>query len=310
MSFGVPLALLGLLAIPVGVGLFALWRRRYPPPSVPFPDVDLLLAAAPGPRLRRHLPLALLLLALAGLGFALARPEISRSVPREQATIMLAVDVSGSMAASDVEPYRLRAAQDAALRFAERVPRQYAVGLVSFSGSATLLLAPSTDREALRSAIEGLVADGATAIGEAVVASLESMRSQQPDVPRLEAARILLLSDGSNTTGIDVEDAAEQAKSLGVPVFTVALGTPDGILPDGRPVPPDPDALCDLAEDTGGDCFESRDAESVAQVYERLGSFIGTEEVQDEVTGWPLGIAAALLLLAGLAAWRLSPRVP
>lgn len=310
MSFGLPLALLGLLALPVGLALFALWRRRSPRPSVPFPDVDLLVAAAPRPRLRRHLPLALLVLALAGVGFALARPEISRSVPREQATIMLAIDVSGSMAASDVRPFRLRAAQDAAIRFSERVPRQYSVGLVSFSGNASLLLPPTTDREALRSQIENLVPDGATAIGDAVVASLTAIKATQPGARTLEASRILLLSDGSNTTGTLIEDAADQARELGVPVFTVALGTPDGFLPDGRPVPPDAEALARLAEDTGGDSYESRDAESVSAVYERLGTFIGTDEVQDEVTGWPLGIAAALLLLAGLAAWRLAPRLP
>jgi Ca-activated chloride channel family protein len=214
------------------------------------------------------------------------------------------------MAASDVEPFRLRAAQDAALKFAERVPRQYSVGLVSFSETASLIVPPTTDREALKAGINGLIPVGATAIGDAVLASLEAMRATQPGATRLDASRILLLSDGSNTTGASIDDAVGEAQDLGVPVFTVALGTEDGYLPDGRHVPPDPEALAYIAEETGGQSYESRDAASVSTVYEKLGSFIGTEEVQDEITGWPLGIAAALLLLAGVAAWRLSPRLP
>ena len=129
--------------------------------------------------------------------FALARPAVDRQVPRERATIMLAVDVSGSMAATDVDPYRLRAAQDAALTFIEEVPRQYQVGLVSFSGQANLLVAPTTDREAMRRAIETLTPDGATAVGEAIESSLDAIRSVQPttdDDGRLEAARIVVLS--------------------------------------------------------------------------------------------------------------------
>jgi len=311
VSFQAPLALLSLLALPLGLGAFVLWRRRFGRRALPFPDLDLLAAAAPPPRRRRHVPLALLLLALAGIAVAVARPEVARTVPRERATIMLAIDVSRSMSADDVAPYRLRAAQEAALRFAERVPRHYEVGLVTFSSVARVLLPPTTDRAALRAAIEGLVADGGTAIGDGVLASLQAMRAAQPDVPRLEAARILLLSDGANTDGTSLPDAAAAARDLGVPVYTVALGTPDGILyPDGRPVPPDTQALAALAEATGGEAFESRDAESVSRVYEHLGTVIGTQRIVAEVTSWPAGIAALLLLLAGAAAWRLGPRLP
>lgn len=314
MSFQQPLLLLALLAVPLAAAAVVWWRRRRPAAGVPFPDLDVIAKADPGPRRRRHIPLTLALLAFAGFAFALARPEVDRQVPRERATIMLAIDVSGSMAATDVDPYRLRAAQDAARTFIEEVPRQFQVGLVSFSGQANLLVAPTTDRASLERAIETLAPDGATAVGEAIEASLEAVRATQPgaadgDGIPLEAARIVVLSDGATTVGIPPSIAAQDAKEAGVPIYTVALGTADGILSNGQPVPPDPAGLEQIAELTGGSAFESTDAESVSAVYEKLGSFIGTESVRSEVTAWPAGIAAALLVLAGFAAWRLSPRL-
>lgn len=312
MSFGQPLLLLLLLAVPLVLALVVWWRRRRPAAGIPYPDLDVIAAADPGPRLRRHLPLALALLALTGLVFALARPAVDRQVPRERATIMLAVDVSGSMAATDVDPYRLRAAQDAALRFIEEVPRQYQVGLVSFSGQANVLVAPTTDREAMRRAIETLAPDGATAVGEAIVSALDAIRSVQggaDDNGRLEAARIVVLSDGATTVGIAPAVAAQDAKEAGVPVYTVALGTDDGVLSNGQPVPPDPVGLREIADITGGRAYESTDAESVSAVYQKLGSLVGTESVRSEVTAWPAGIAVILLVLAGVAAWRVSPRL-
>jgi len=222
---------------------------------------------------------------------------------------MLAIDVSGSMAADDVAPYRLRAAQDAAKTFAEKVPRQFQVGLVAFSGQADVLLPPSTDRAAFARAVDSLVADGATASGEAILSSLDAIRSTQPGAQQLRSGRILLLSDGANTVGTMPEEAAQQAKEAGVPVYTVALGTAEGVLPDGRAVPPDAASLAAVAEITGGEAFESTDAESVRTVYEDLGTFIGTRQVMAEVTAWPTGIAALLLALAGVAAWRVGPRL-
>lgn len=310
MSFRWPFALVGLLALPVGVIGYVAYRRRVARNAVPFSDVDLLVAASRRGRLRRYVPLALAGLAFTGFLFALGRPEVSRAVPKEQATIMLAIDVSGSMAADDVNPYRLEAARNAARAFAEKVPRQYKIGLVSFSGVATSLVTPTTDRAAFRTALETLRADGATAIGEAIFASLDSIRATQPGATELKSARILLLSDGENTTGRSTDFAAQAAREAGVPVATVALGTPNGVLPNGRPVPPNPEALKALAESTGASSYESRDAGSLSAVYEKLGSIIGTEQVQDEVTAWPAGIAALLLALAGLAAWRFGSRLP
>lgn len=312
MSFQQPLFLLALLAVPLVAALVVWWRRRRPVEGVPFPDLDLVTRSDPGPRLRRHLPLALALLALTALTVALARPEAYRDEPRERATIILVVNVSGSMAATDVSPYRLRAAQEAALTFADEVPRQYQVGLVSFSGQANLLVAPTTDRAALKRGIEGLVPDGATAVGDAIEASLDAIRATQPSASEdgtLEAARIVVLSDGTTTVGRDPDSAAQDAKAAGVPIYTVALGTQEGVLSNGQPVPPDPDGMKRIAETTGGDAFESEDADSVREVYARLGSFVGTERVLTEVTAWPAGLGAALLVLAGVAAWRVGPRL-
>ena len=312
MTFANPAVLLALLVVPALVLLAGWWRRRRPAPGIPHPDLDLVLAAAPALRRRRHLPGVLALLALAALVVALAQPQVWRDEPREQATIMLAIDVSGSMAAADVEPYRLHAAQEAARRFADAVPRQYRVGLVSFSGTANVLVPPTTDRLALKRAIDGLVPDGATAVGDAVVTSLDAIRSSMGGGDAdgtLEAARILLLSDGASTTGLLTSFAAERAAQAEVPVFTVSLGTPSGRLADGTPVPPDPREMEALAEATGGAAYESRDAESVSEVYAHLGSFIGTERVRGEATAWAAGTAAVLLILAGAAAWRFSARL-
>ncbi len=313
MSFQQPLFLLALLLVPLAAALVAWWRRRRPVEGVPFPDIDLVAQSDPGPRMRRHLPLVLALLALTAFTVALARPEAYRDEPRERATIMLVVDVSGSMAATDVSPYRLRAAQDAALTFADEVPRQYQVGLVSFSGQANLLVSPTTDRSALKRSIDGLVPDGATAVGDAIETSLDAIRATQSsasqDGTTLEAARIVVLSDGTTTVGTDPASAAQDAKDAGVPVYTVALGTPDGVLSNGQPVPPDPEGMKQIAEITGGKAYESKDADSVSAVYQRLGSLVGTQRVLTEVTAWPAGIGAALLILAGVAAWRMGPKL-
>lgn len=311
MDFRWPYVLLALLLIPAAVVGYVLYRRRAARHALPFSDVDVLAAAVQRPRLRTYIPVGLALAAVAAFIVGAARPEADRDVPREQATIVLAIDVSGSMAADDVEPQRLRAAQDAALKFAEKVPRQYRLGLVTFSGGASTLLYPTTDRDAFRSSIETLRAYGATAIGEAIFASLDAIESVQPNRDgKLEGARILLLSDGDSTDGRSTQSAVDAANKLGVPVATVALGTPDGRLFNGQRVPPNPEALAAIAEETGASTFEATDADGLSQVYEHMGSVIGTVTIQDEVTAIPAGIGVLLLLLAGVAAWRFGSRFP
>lgn len=318
MSFAAPLLLVSLALVPLAMLGHGLWSARRPSEGVPHPDLDLVAAAAPPPRRRRHLPLILALLALVALALALGRPQAWRDQPRERATIMLAIDVSGSMAANDVAPDRLRAAQDAAKAFADEVPAQYRVGLVTFSGVARVIVPPTTDRVALARAVAALAPEGATAIGDAVQAALAAIDEAgdpppgfpgDPSASPPPAARILLLSDGASTQGTLTAQAAAEAREAGVPVFTVALGTDSAVLPNGTRVPPEPRALAALAETTGGRSYESPDAASVREVYARLGSFIGTERVRGEVTGWFAGAGAALIALAGLAAWRFGPRL-
>lgn len=285
------------------------WRRRRGAAGLPFPDVSVIDRAATPARARRHVPAVLAVAALLALTLGLSRPEVPRDVPRERATIMLAVDVSGSMAAEDVSPFRLRAAQDAALRFSDAVPRTYQVGLVAFSGGASVIVPPTADRAQLRNGIESLVADGGTAIGDAIVTSLQAIQASQGGATHADASRILLLSDGSNTQGVSVAEAVDRAQSAGVPVYTVALGTAGARLADGRPVPPDAAALAEIADQTGGKSYESKDSASVAKVYEKLGSFIGTERVPQEVTHWMAGAAVLLLLAAGATWWRWGVRL-
>ncbi len=313
MNFASPWLLVLLIPLVGGVVWWIVRETRgRTSAAIPFPDVDLVAFAVPTRRRWvKWIPGTLVALALVGFVVALARPQAITDVPHEQGIIMLAVDVSGSMAADDVSPYRLRAAQDAAIRFAEKVPRQFQVGLVAFNGQANVLLPPSTDRDAFKRAVDSLVADGATASGEAIIASLDAIRStQSASTGTLRHARILLLSDGANTVGTLPQDAAQQAKDAGVPVYAIALGTPDGMLSDGRSVPPDPEALAAVAEIAGGQAFQSQDAESLSTVYEDLGTFLGTRQIMGEVTSWPVGIAAFLLMLAGFVAWRVSPRLP
>jgi len=309
MSLSQPVALLVVPLVAALAAALVLLRRRRGAAGLPFPDIGVLDRAAVPPRARRRLPAVLAAAALLALALGLARPEAPRDVPRETATVMLAIDVSGSMSAEDVRPYRMRAAQDAALAFTESVPRTYQVGLVAFSGSASVIVPPTTDREQLRRGIESLLVGGATAIGDAMIVSLGAIRDAQGGTARPEAGRILLLSDGANTQGAPVGEGIARAREAGVQVHTVALGTQEGRMADGRPVPPDTEALAGIAEDTGGRYYESRDAASATEVYAELGSFIGTERRMQEVTHWAVGAGLLLLAAAGAAWWRWGVRL-
>lgn len=309
MTLAWPWALAVVPAV-VAIAAWAVWwsRRRSAAGGLPHPNLDILDAVGVAPRRRRLIPLALALVATLMLAVGLARPHAEREVPRDRATIMLAIDVSGSMAAADVRPNRLRAAQDAALTFADRMPRTFQVGLVAFSGTASVIVPPTTDRAQLRRGVESLLPLGGTAIGEALVSSTGAIRQAQGGVTVPDAARILLLSDGANSSGVSVEEALGEVTRAGIPVYTVALGTPEGRLSDGRPVPPSPEALAAIAEATGGDSFESQDAASVSSIYEHLGEFIGTVREQREVTDWPVAAALLLFAAAGLAWLRWGVR--
>jgi Ca-activated chloride channel homolog len=307
MSFQAPLFLLGLAVVPLALGALALARRRPARYVVRFPALPTLARVAPrGPRWRRIVPPALLCLALAGLALALARPEATVAVPIEQASVMLVTDTSGSMSATDVDPSRLAAAKDAAERFLDRVPDELRVGLVAFADAPNTVLRPSDDRDAVHAAIDRLRAEGGTATGDALDSALRALGTRSDDSP---PAAVVLLSDGANQTGRDPAEVAREAAAAGVPVYTVALGTEDGVVESNGQVlrvPPDPEALQEVAELSGGTAFAAEDADALDQVYERLGSQIGTRKEKREISA---GFAAAGLLLLGgsLAAslrWR------
>ncbi|HEX8102709.1 MAG TPA: VWA domain-containing protein [Solirubrobacteraceae bacterium] len=304
MSFASPAFLAGALLVPL-LGAFWAWqvrrRRRY---AVRFPGAAVLAGVSGTvPRRRRRVPAALLACSALALAVAAARPQATVAVPVERASVMLVTDESGSMSAGDVRPSRLDAARGAARTFLDRVPDKLLVGFVGYSGSIVSQLEPTTDHGAVETAIDGLRADGGTATGDALTAALDRLQARRGADGRRAPAAIVLLSDGKTTDGTDPAVAAARAAKLGIPIYTVALGTPDGVVtgPMGQPVavPPDPETLRRIAQVSGGRAFETGDAGELDAVYEDLGSKIGTRTEKREVTAAFAG-GALLLLLGGL----------
>ncbi|MEA2125732.1 MAG: Ca-activated chloride channel [Solirubrobacteraceae bacterium] len=309
-------AFLGLIALlPLGwllLRLAARRRRRY---AVRFPAAGTLAAvlAAP-PAWRRRLPAALLALAVAALAVALARPQRTVEVAVEQASVVLVTDASGSMEATDVRPTRLAAAVASAQSFLDKVPPATRVGLVAYSTAPYAAQAPTTNRDLVRATLDSLTADGGTATGDALAAALQAL-GRNPDVPadpnvRKPPAAIVLLSDGKSMGGRDTDDVARIAGRLHVPIYTVALGTPDGVVPgpfgEAIPVPPDPDQLRRIARSSGGQFFAAEDADRLDAVYKTLGSQLGTKPRRREVTSAFAGLGLLLLVTAGALSvrWR------
>jgi len=321
MKFGAPVLLWSLLSIPALAALYVAAQRRRMRYAVSFTNLQVLEGVQrPARAWRRHVPMALFLLALVPLLVGLARPQGSVLVPREQATLVLSMDVSGSMRATDVAPSRLEAAQAAALTFVDGLPDKFPVGLVTFSEDAEVLAQPSRDRRVVRESIASLTASGPTAMGDSIVQALRltaartansdrrddsGARNRRPDREHLNA--VLLLSDGASTSG-DTQpmEAAERARALGVPVFTIALGTPEGVveIPDdfGQRrlvrVPPDYDTLRSIARVTHGEYFYAPNEDELRRIYDEIGSRIGFEREQEELT---VAFAAAALVLAAAA---------
>src|SRR5688572_5741362 len=232
MTFHTPWALLLLLPVVAMAAAYLILQRRRRRYAVRFASLPMLDKVAPqGPGWRRHAPAAAFVLALLSLGFAAARPELSVRVPHERATVIVAIDVSQSMQATDVSPNRLNAARDAASAFIGELPESFNVGVVTFSGSTSVLAAPTTDHDDVVARLQGLTMADSTAIGEAVFTSLDQVAAMAREAGEAEVpARIVLLSDGSNTRGRDPAEAANAAADAGVPVSTIAYGTPDGTI--------------------------------------------------------------------------------
>ncbi|HEV2744135.1 MAG TPA: VWA domain-containing protein, partial [Rubrobacter sp.] len=299
MSFQWPLALWGLALIPAFAALYMLAQRRRARYAVRFTNLELLSNVLPkSPGWRRHLPPVLILLALSSLLLGLARPQATVQVPRERANVVLAIDTSGSMVAEDVAPDRLSAAREAAGTFLDRLPEGLRVGLVTFSSDARVISAPTDDHEAIRTALGSLNASGGTAMGDALARASEVSQQAGDGTGdgndrasgagrRGIPAAVVLLSDGANTSGeTEPSESARRAREMGVPVFTVALGTGDGFveLPDESAgvrrvdVPPDTETLREIAETTEGRFFASSSGADLVNVYEDLGSRVGFVE--------------------------------
>ncbi|WP_030156752.1 VWA domain-containing protein [Glycomyces sp. NRRL B-16210] len=278
--------------------------------AVRFANAALLAKLVPRlPGWRRHLPAGLLVIALALLVGGMARPAVDVEEPQERATVILAIDVSLSMMATDVDPTRIDAAKSAAADFVAELPEQYNVGLVSFAGYASVVVPPTKNRAEVTSAINGLTLAEATATGDAVFASLQAVQQVLADATgELAPARILLLSDGYRTAGRTVEEAADAAAAAEIPVSTVAFGTDEGIIElDGDlvSVPVDREALAGLADATGGEYYEAVTVEQLRAVYEDMGSSLGYRTIAEDVSQWFVGSAMVLLFTAaGLSlAW-------
>jgi Ca-activated chloride channel family protein len=281
---------------------------------VRFPALATLAAVVPsGPQWTKHVPVGLFSIALAALALSLARPQHTVDVPVERASVVLVTDVSRSMSATDVSPTRLEAARRAAQNFLDNVPDELRVGLVSFSDSAQTLQTPTTDRGALSHALEALQPLAGTATGAGLRTALDDLKIRPDAVARRPPAALVLLSDGSATDGQAADAVAAEAKRLRVPIYTVALGTPDGTITlQGQVlrVPPDPEALKRIASASGGEAFRAEDSDQLDAVYNRLGSQIGTKPEKREITATFAGLALLLLVGAVGSSLRLGGRLP
>ena len=303
-----------LLVLGLLVGYVVLQRRR-PAYAARFTELDLLASVVPrSAAWKRHVPAGLLLLSLVALTTAFARPEADVQVPRERATVVVALDTSLSMQATDVEPDRITAARASASAFVEGLPERFNVGLVSFSGSAAVVVSPTQDHSAVVDAVQRLELGPSTAIGDAVLASLDAIQvvpgeEGQPPPP----ARIVLLSDGTSTVGRPTAAAVEAAVQAGVPVSTIAYGTADGVVVvQGQeiPVPVDAPSLERLATSTGGSAFSAESGEELSAVYEDIGTQVGTTTERREVTDVVTGVGLLLAVGAAAASLVWSARLP
>jgi Ca-activated chloride channel family protein len=325
MTFAWPLALCGLAVVALALVGYLIAQRRRRRYVVRFTNFDLLEnVVSASPRWRRHIPAMLGLLALTALVIGLARPQMAVAVAREEATVILAMDSSGSMTATDVAPDRMTAAREAASSFVDDLPDGFRVGVVSFSDQADVVVPPTSDRQEATDALGALVADNGTALGDAIARSVDLgetsldqtiAAAKEDDTP----LAIVVLSDGANTTGDYTPlEAAQKAADAGIPVFTVAFGTDSGTVegPDGFGgtrtirVPPDPTTLRQVAETTGGQFFEAADEAALRSVYDEIGSQVGVDREQKELTVAFTAARALLLLLGGALSTLWFGRIP
>ncbi len=317
LAFLSPERLLILLVIPLVVLGYIFATRRKNRRGMRFTNTSMLDVVVPKQsQWRRHVAVALSLLSLITLTAAYARPKTQIDVPRERATVVLVIDASLSMQATDVHPTRLDAAKQAAIDFVRALPEKYNVSVVSMAGSSAILVPPTTAHNTVENAINSIQLQESTAIGEGIATGLRALQ-QAPKDPKnpnaIAPGAIVLLSDGSNTAGRAPLQVAAEAKAANVPVYTIAYGTENGYVDlDGKrePVPVDHDEMRQIAEATGGDYFAAATADQLKKVYQNIGSEVGYEKADREVTARFAGYGLALAVLAALGAISLGAKWP
>ncbi len=317
LAFLSPERLLILLVIPLLVAVYIFASRRKNRRGMRFTNTSMLEVVIPKQsQWRRHVAVALSLLSLITLTAAFARPKTQVDVPRERATVVLVLDASLSMQATDVKPSRLDAAKQAATEFVESLPEKYNVSVVSMAGSCAILVPPTTAHNTVENAIRSISLQDSTALGEGIVTGLRALQQAPKDPDRPDAiapGAIVLLSDGTNTAGRAPLQAAAQAKAAKVPVYTIGYGTENGYVDlDGKrePVPVDHQALQEIAQATGANYFPAATAEQLKKVYSNIGSEVGYEKADREVTARFAGYGLALAVLAALGAISLGAKWP
>jgi Ca-activated chloride channel family protein len=300
-----------MIAVAALLLLYLLVQLRRKKNVVRFTNVALLSHLAPKrPGWRRHVSFGLLLLSLAAFTVAMARPATVVRVPRDRATVVMVIDVSLSMEATDVTPSRIEAAKKAAKEFAELLPKSVNLGLVSFSGRVTVQAEPTTNRQLVEQKIDNLQLAESTATGDAIIAAVDELKSfentlggESDEVP----ARIVMLSDGARTVGRPVDQGIAAAKDAKIPISTIAFGTLDGVVNlegQRQPVPVDTATMKEIAEGTGGTYHAAASEQELRSIYANLGSQIGYVDKPREVTTWAVGIGLILAFAgAGAALW-------
>ena len=321
MSFGRPYALLALALVPLIVALWRAEELRRSAGAARFSTRALipnLIASRPGAR--RYVPLGLLLLGLVALIVGAARPRADVKVPRKEATVVLAVDVSRSMLAQDVRPNRLAAAASTAAAFLTKLPKEYSVAVVGIGTRAFVALPPTTDRVLARDALDSLSPSEGTALGDAVLLSVKLGRKQRTSDGAVPPTSVLLISDGARDGGQTAPlRAASAAHAAHIPVSTVLVGTPEGVVvqklvggfEEQIRVPPSPGTLQQIARVSGGRFFRARTTTGLEQVYKTLATRVGHKTESRQVADLFAG-GAILLLLAGggLSAFWFRRAVP
>jgi Ca-activated chloride channel homolog len=334
-----------LVLVPVLVGLYVLAQRRRQRYALRYASLSLVKdALGKGPGIRRHIPAGLFLLGMTVIIFALARPSATVMLPSEEGTVILSMDVSGSMRATDIKPSRMEAVKEAARIFIEKRPRNVRIGIVAFSGSAELIQPPTTDNDQLLAAVNRLHPERYTAIGSGLQAALDAIfekpdqapaatdtpppdpnnpltpappdQQEPPPVPpgSYKSAVIVLMSDGQSNQGPDPLDVADKAANLGVRVFTVGVGTKEGAIIGFEGfsfrVILDEATLKAIAGKTAGEYFKASSEGDLQRIYNNLSTRLMVERERTEITALFVAAAAALLLAAGALSLLWFNRLP